>query len=254
MHAIRDCEEVQSFWYDMTHPDQISHFFSIGLDGWLHLNLSSSEVGQTSTDWRIFFGIAVYELWCDRNRLVFVGSTALSQGLRFFTEKQARFVVLHHISQSRVSPMATRQQVGISWVPPPDGCYKVNIDGSHSSVGGSACGGLVRRSNRSFVQGFFCKLGSGNAFWAELWGLRLGLNLARQLGLSWVIFELDLKVVVDMIHSGGSSLAYLNPLMQEITSLLRDPGWRVSVQHVYHEANRGADFLAKQGHSATSFD
>lgn len=87
MHAIRDCEEVQSFWYDMIHPDQISHFFSIGLDGWLHLNLSSSEVGQTSTDWRIFFGIAVYELWCDRNRLVFVGSTALSQGLRFFTEK-----------------------------------------------------------------------------------------------------------------------------------------------------------------------
>lgn len=115
----------------------------------------------------------------------------------------------------------------------------VNIGGSHSSAGGSACGGLVYRSNGSFVHNFYYKLGAGNALWAELWGLRLGIKLAKQIGLSWVIFEMDSQVVVDLIKSGGSTLAYLSPLLQEqeVISLLCEPCWQASVTHVYLEAN-----------------
>lgn len=95
------------------------------------------------------------------------------------------------------------------------------------------------------MQGFYSKLGLRNALWAELWGLHLGIKLARQLGLSWVIFKLDSKVVVDLINSGGSCLAYLQPLKQDILSLLRDPTWRTSVVHTYREGNHGADWLGK---------
>lgn len=72
--------------------------------------------------------------------------------------------------------------------------------------------------------------------------------------LSWVIFELDSKVMVDIINPGGSRLAYFNPLMQEILSLLRVPSWRTSVVHTYREGSRGAKFLARKGLSAYSFD
>lgn len=95
---------------------------------------------------------------------------------------------------------------------------------------------------------------SGNAIWAELWGLRRGIDLAKQLNLSWVIFELDSKVVVDMVKAGGSAVVYLNPLIQEIGALLNHPCWRVSFVHAYREANRCADFLARKGHLAPSFD
>lgn len=84
--------------------------------------------------------------------------------------------------------------------------------------------------------------------------MHLGIKLARQLGLHWVIFELDSKVVVDMINSGSSRLAYLNPLTQDILSLLRDLSWCTSVVHTYREGNRGADFMARQGVSASTFD
>lgn len=135
----------------------------------------------------------------------------------------------------------------MAWSPPLDECYKVNIDGSHSNMGGSACGGFVRKSNGSFVHGFYCMLGSRNALWFEFWGMHLGIKLARQIVLSWVIFEFDSKVVVDMINSWGSHLAYLNTLTKEIISLLRNPIWGTSIVHTYKEGNRGADFLHRKG-------
>lgn len=46
----------------------------------------------------------------------------------------------------------------------------------------------MRRSDGSFVCGFSCKLGAGNALWTDLWGICFGMRLACQIGLSWVIF------------------------------------------------------------------
>lgn len=159
---------------------------------------------------------------------------------------------LHASLHNRLSTPINKQQIGVAWSPLPDGYYKVNIDGSHSNLGGSAWGAGTQIV--SFVQGIYCKLGTKNAIWAELWELQLGINLAHQIGLSQVIFELHSKVVVDMINSGGSHLAYLNMLTQEIISLLRDPSWRTSIVHTYKEGNRGANFLASKRHQAPSFD
>lgn len=61
-------------------------------------------------------------------------------------------------------------------------------------------------------------------------------------------------MVVDMVISSGSFLAYLNSLLQEVVSLLREPCWRADIVHAYREANRCADFLAKKGHLVSSYD
>lgn len=39
-----------------------------------------------------------------------------------------------------------------------------------------------------------------------------------------------------------------------VISLVRDPMQRVSIVHTYRETNRCADFLARKGYSASSFD
>lgn len=55
------------------------------------------------------------------------------------------------------------------------GCYKMNVDGSHlHNFGSFACSGIVRDSNDRFVSRFY-KIGIGNALWAELWGIHMGL-------------------------------------------------------------------------------
>lgn len=81
MHVIHGCEEVQQFWYTFVHPDQVSRFFSLGLEGWLNLNLSYQDIDIANSMWSTFFGIVMYELWRDRNRLVFSASTMLGEDL-----------------------------------------------------------------------------------------------------------------------------------------------------------------------------
>lgn len=88
---------------------------------------------------------------------------------------------------------------------------------------------------------------SGNALLAELWGLRLGIQMAMELNLSRVIFEMDSAVVVQMVKAGGTAFACYRPLLQEIFSLLNLQDWSVSVVHVFREANCCADLLANMG-------
>lgn len=92
MHVIRDCEDVREFWYSMLKEDHVSWFFTLGLECWMYFNLSSLNVGVGPSDWSIFFGIAAYELWWDRNLLVFSNTTVLGQGLRDFVMNQVIFV------------------------------------------------------------------------------------------------------------------------------------------------------------------
>lgn len=144
--------------------------------------------------------------------------------------------------------------IKVCWSPPPDGCFKVNVDGSHiNNPSSSACGGLIRDANGNFVKGFYSKVGSCNAVWAELWALRLGITLAHDLNLPWVMFEMDSKVVVEMVHKKDTHISFLKHLLQEVISLFQLPSWRTSITHTYREANKCVDLLANKGHE-TSYD
>lgn len=165
---------------------------------------------------------------------------------------QALFIQQHLKPHQSLQKNLGRHEFNVCWSPPPAGCYKVNVDGSHLHNGRSACGGLIRRDNGSFVQGFHCNIGSGNAVWAELWGHYLGIKLARQPGLHWVVFELDSMVIVDMVNAEVTANASLRPLLQHISCMLRDPSWRTSVVHTFRETNGCADFLARKGHESSS--
>ena len=52
-------------------------------------------------------------------------------------------------------------------------------------------GGLRRNSDGNWVPGFSRGLGCTNSCLAELWALRDGLNLASDIGIENLIFEID---------------------------------------------------------------
>lgn len=54
-----------------------------------------------------------------------------------------------------------------------------------------------------------------------------------------------------MINSDRASNAHPQALLLEVINTLHQLGWRASVVHAYREVNWFADFLGKQGHSAT---
>lgn len=85
-----------------------------------------------------------------------------------------------------------------------------------------------------------------NAICSELWALRLGIKVAQDLDFPKVIFELDSKAVVDMVHGKTTQISFLQPLLHEITSLLHLPTWDTIVVHIYREENKCANLLANK--------
>ena len=60
-------------------------------------------------------------------------------------------------------------------------------------------GGILWDSNGNWIREFSHKLGIANSLVVELWGLRDGLLLARDLHICKLIIEIDAKSVVDLL-------------------------------------------------------
>ena len=127
------------------------------------------------------------------------------------------------------------------------GWLTLNIDGSatgNSSIAGG--GGLIRDENGEWVTGFARRIGSTNSFLAELWALRDGLQLCLQANAHAVIIEVDAKAIVDAFNSPTSHDAFVSPIMEDCRLMAsRIPQRRF--RHIYREANKCADFLARLG-------
>lgn len=76
----------------------------------------------------------------------------MGTSLCFNVLSQARFIINPRENQSNSITGSYSNVIDVCWSPPPDGCFKINVDGSHiSSSGSSACGGLIRDSGGNFV-------------------------------------------------------------------------------------------------------
>ncbi|KAL0005381.1 hypothetical protein SO802_012942 [Lithocarpus litseifolius] len=80
---------------------------------------------------------------------------------------------------------------------------------------------------------------------AEFWALCDGLTLAYQMGLPCLEVELDAEIVVDLVLSRSMTNI-------DYSSLLNDCGYlnkfqQLKVNHIFREAYRCADILAKRG-------
>lgn len=60
-------------------------------------------------------------------------------------------------------------------------------------------GGWARDSSSSLIKGFHRQSGIYNSVWAELWGLYLGVRMARGLFLPIVVFEM-VSIIIDIVE------------------------------------------------------
>ncbi|KAL0013186.1 hypothetical protein SO802_000255 [Lithocarpus litseifolius] len=80
----------------------------------------------------------------------------------------------------------------------------------------------------------------------ELWALRDGIRLCIALKIPAVVFELDAKLVVDLLQKGEGQPNGIRALVSDCTTRLQEIS-RVQIQHCYREANKCADNLARKG-------
>ena len=143
--------------------------------------------------------------------------------------------------------------VPIGWLKLHEGWTKLNTDrsvmGNPAMAGG---GGMIRGQEGEWIAGFARPLGRTNSCMAELWALRDGLLLAKELGINNLIVELDALSVVLLMKNNACNLL-MEPLLTDFRNLLKE-FLNTQVVHAYREANQCTDALVKmEAGSLTSF-
>ena len=192
--------------------------------------------------WKVLFPMGLWFLWTHRNTFLFRSGSVDTHNWRKCLQGSAEFFSIGLPSKVR----QLKNVVSVGWEKPPRGWVKLNTDGSAMKnpdrAGG---GGLLRDHDGVWLRGFARGLGYTNSILAELWALRDGLLLAKELGLQHLIIELDALSVVMLMNNETENLL-MEPLLTDCRNLLKDiPNKRVV--HAFRETNQCADALAKLG-------
>ena len=90
----------------------------------------------------------------------------------------------------------------VGWKPPPFGFFKLNTDGStRGNPGLASAGDLIRDHNGMWIDSFCKNIGFTYSMAAELWGLRNGLSLAKNLNIKKLLIETDAQTVTNVLKS-----------------------------------------------------
>ncbi|CAJ2632330.1 unnamed protein product [Trifolium pratense] len=135
----------------------------------------------------------------------------------------------------------------ISWHPSRQEGYVLNVDGSCLGTSGrTGFGGLIRRSDGSWIIGFSGYLGLKDNTFAELMAIYHGLKIARDLGFSSILCYSDSQTVLDLILKGHSIYHCYAVVITNIQDMLK-LNWDITLSHSLREGNFSADWLAKLG-------
>ncbi|XLT57612.1 hypothetical protein HN873_050216 [Arachis hypogaea] len=81
---------------------------------------------------------------------------------------------------------------------------------------------------------------------AELWGFFVGMKLAVEMSIPYLVVESDSSCAIHFLQSAVVENHMEASLVRSIKELMTRPH-RVVIRHVFREANQCADALAKHG-------
>ncbi|KAL4296817.1 hypothetical protein GQ457_12G001150 [Hibiscus cannabinus] len=218
-------------------------FFTLSTKFWLCKNLFDPNFVTCDEDWPIRFVVLCWLIWKRRCCLV-LGSgegfrdDILVRGDRMVEECKRALCANQWVS--------SRPVVQSSWLAPPLGWVKLNVDASVSSRDHKAgVGGVLRDDLGRWIIGFSRFLGRCDSLIAELWAIHDGLLQAWDSGYTRVELESDCLEAARIGNSASTTLAG-SALVSSIKEVIGRV-WTVVVKHVGRGNNRVADYLAAHG-------
>ncbi|KAL0014884.1 hypothetical protein SO802_001953 [Lithocarpus litseifolius] len=217
-HALCDCPRAKRVWTKLGISSTNQEFYNLPIPEWLKSNCSSAQV--------IFYDGSFNPKFAGH---------CLKKGVEFFA------IVPENPNKLR------RVLARVCWTKPQEGWVKLNSDGSVLGNSKKAGGGAVLRcSNGNWVTGCLRKLGNTSCVLGELWALRDGLLLAKQLCLENICVDINAKFLIYLLSNTNVVYLSLEPLLSDCRNLMKT-FLNCAVVHVYREANRCADRLARLG-------
>ncbi|XP_056692349.1 uncharacterized protein [Spinacia oleracea] len=130
------------------------------------------------------------------------------------------------------------------WTPPKEDFIKLNIDGAWKSATEAGGGGVFRRPNASWFVGFSSKFNVNSPLAAELYALREGLMIAKDLKFDKLGVETDaVQLTLLLGKVDDQSHHELGPVLREVAQLLGQ-NWMVNFSHIPRFCNKVAHDLA----------
>ena len=246
-HMLRGCKSTVELWQKLEFPYCLVDSFKKPVAEWLQVNYKTEVCSKfLGIPWRIIFIISIWQIWIHRNEFAFRTGRPNQKLEKKCNQSSAEYFSI----EMKTKVPLSKTCVLVSWQKPHVGWAKLNTDGSALGNSGRAGEGRVIRDHSDhWIKGYSRALGTTNSFIAELWALRNGLIIAKDLGLNNLIVELD-ALSVHMINNDTSNLL-IEPLLSDCKSLYREIPNK-QIQHVYREANQCADALARLGSSVIS--
>ena len=182
-------------------------------------------------------------IWKNRNDLRMggkgrAGRTVLKNAIHLVEE----FRVANEAKiEQRMGPEAT-----VSWKPPSHGLYKINLDGAVFSKNKQAGAGVIIRNEAGEVIAALSKKWKWplGALEAEAKALEVGVEFARDVGISEAEFESDSLVICNALQGLASPpSSVMNVLAGVINHLSRFRQW--SITHIKRQGNVPAHLLAQ---------
>ncbi|XVF17816.1 hypothetical protein REPUB_Repub10bG0157100 [Reevesia pubescens] len=213
LHVLRDCAFADGVWKlrnlswarDGSEPDNILT--------WMHTAVDTADQDMLQR-----FMAQIWALWKARNdfthgepsRSMIEVSCYADRFIQEFNEAQ--------LSQTRHIPSAAQR-----WVPPPEGKFKINFDGSFHPANREGGIGIVIRDFRGRVAGATAQtiLNAADPFTVEAMGAVRALEFARFLGLTSVILEGDALCITRKLSSTEQDFSPIGPLIDEARSLMK---------------------------------
>lgn len=133
----------------------------------------------------------------------------------------------------------------VSWEKPTGDHVKLNVDGGvNNQLGRVGIGCVVRDARGHWLIGEARRLGWVKPLTAELCAIYFGLRLVRQNNFSSDVLESDSLEAVNLILGSDKCSIEDKPIIQSCKDLLSQ-AWKVEIKHVFREANKVPDWLAK---------
>ena len=111
----------------------------------------------------------------------------------------------------------------------------------------------MRDNGGNWIRGFSRSMGTCSSLMVELWVLKDGLYLAKELGFSSIYVEVDAELVVGFLFNPSCVNLVMKSLLFDCRNILQNFTNPI-VRHVFREANQCANILAKIGlHLSSSF-
>ena len=204
--------------------------------------------GTGHVPWNQIFMFAIWTIWKGRNQLVFENKNLKSS--------IAKDIIYHALEYFHCAGklLVTKRKIlkQVRWEKPCNGWLKLNTDWSSlGNPGLAGGGGLLRDEYGNWIGGFSRRIGLANSFTAELWALRDGLLLCRQLNVQAVAIELDASAIVDAVNHQSAANTIVSSIMDDCKFLMNQFP-QATITHVYREANKSADWLASYGQKLDS--